>query len=163
MKSLLSKSVLLAVILCSSSFATAANLSEDEMITRGRYVVKVTGCNDCHTPKYGDRSGDVPENEWLIGTNIGYKGPWGTTYAQNLRHMLANKTEAQWVTYAKRMHAKPPMPWYNVNAMDEEDLKAMYQFIHSLGDNNNEVPKELPPGQTPKTPYINFEVITPID
>jgi mono/diheme cytochrome c family protein len=160
MKSLFNKSLATGIFLL-SCLAQAANPTEDEMITRGRYIVKVTGCNDCHTPNYGERNGQVPENEWLIGTPIGYKGPWGTTYAKNLRRLLANKTETEWVTYAKKMQAKPPMPWYNVNALSEEDLKAIYQFIHYLGDNPNKVPKELPPGETPKTPYINFEVILP--
>lgn len=144
-----------------TSYALAEKSGADEIITRGRYVVKTTGCNDCHTPKYGEMNGNVPENQWLIGVGIGYKGAWGTTYAANLRHLLSNKTETQWVTYAKRMRSKPPMPWYNVNAMSDDDLKAVYQFIRSLGDSDNVVPDELAPGVTPTTPYINFEVIVP--
>lgn len=161
MKALIWKTLLTAAILFLTASAFAAEKTDDELIERGRYLVKVTGCNDCHTPRYGERSGNVPETDWLIGTSIGYKGGWGTTYAKNLRHMLADKSEAQWVTYAKRMRAKPPMPWFNVNAMTDDDLKAMYQFIRFLGDNQNQVPEELPPGVEPKTQYINFEVINP--
>lgn len=49
-------------------------------IKRGRYLVKTVGCNDCHTPAYGLKYGEVPEKDWLIGDQVGWKGPWGTTY-----------------------------------------------------------------------------------
>ena len=45
----------------------------------------VASCNDCHTPGYMQKGGAVPVGEWLTGTPVGYQGPWGTTYAANLR------------------------------------------------------------------------------
>ena len=54
-------------------------------IERGRYLVKIAGCNDCHTPGYAQAGGSVPENKWLMGDTLGYQGPWGTTYPVNLR------------------------------------------------------------------------------
>ena len=38
-----------------------------ESIQRGRYLVKIGGCNDCHTPGYLAKAGEVPEDRWLIG------------------------------------------------------------------------------------------------
>ena len=42
-------------------------------------------------------------------------------------------SEEQWLRYVATMQPKPPMPWYNMRAMSEADLKAMYAYIHSLG------------------------------
>jgi mono/diheme cytochrome c family protein len=154
---------LLTLIFMVMSFSTLAKAQENEtqLIQRGRYVAKIAGCNDCHTPRYGDRNSDVPENQWLTGVDLGYKGAWGTTYPANIRHIVARKSEAEWIQYAKSMKSKPPMPWYNVNAMTTVDLRAFYHFVRSLGDSSFAVPRELKPGVEPKTPYIDFEVVVP--
>ena len=54
-------------------------VAEHDSIERGRYVVKIGGCNDCHTPGYVQANGAVPEATWLIGDTLGYRGPWGTS------------------------------------------------------------------------------------
>src|SRR5882724_2198222 len=49
-------------------------------LDRGKYMLIVGGCNDCHTADFAARSGDVPEREWLKGSGkVGFSGPWGTT------------------------------------------------------------------------------------
>ena len=50
-----------------------------------------------------------------------------------------------------------PMPWMNVNKMSEEDAKALYQYIKSLGPKGEHVPEALDPGVEPETPYISLE------
>lgn len=141
---------------------STALASEDLLaIQRGRYMVQVTGCNDCHTPMYGPKDGAVPEKDWLIGVAVGWKGPWGTTYASNLRKIAASMTEEQWKVYMKNLKTRPPMPFYSVNAMTDEDIRAVYKFIRFLGDHENPIPAALPPGETPKTPYFNFDVVLP--
>lgn len=40
--------------------------------------------------------------------------------------------------------------------MKERDLRAICSFIKSLGVAKNAVPSYLPPGETPKTPYIQW-------
>src|SRR5690606_32324318 len=35
------------------------------------------GCNDCHTPGFAEASGNVPGVDQLLGSDIGYSGPWG--------------------------------------------------------------------------------------
>jgi hypothetical protein len=32
-------------------------------IERGRYLVTITGCNDCHTEGYAEARGEIPESE----------------------------------------------------------------------------------------------------
>lgn len=73
----------------------------------GRYVVIMGGCNDCHTPGYGPVHGEVPESLWLTGADTGFNGPWGTTYAANLRLTLSRMTEDQWVEYAHTFETRP--------------------------------------------------------
>ena len=81
---------------------------KDALAGHGRYLVKIGGCNDCHTRGLLPMpAGDVPESEWLKGDRVGWKGPWGTTYAPNLRISLAALTEDQWVQFAHNAKAAP--------------------------------------------------------
>lgn len=75
-------------------------------IDRGRYLVKTAGCNDCHTPGYGLSGGAVEESKWLVGDSLGWEGPWGTTYAANLRLFMQNLTVEQWVQIAGARRAR---------------------------------------------------------
>ena len=81
-------------------------------VARGRYLARIAGCNDCHTPGYAPSGGKVAEKDWLIGDALGWKGDWGTTYPSNLRLVLATMSENQWVDYARKLEARPPMPWF---------------------------------------------------
>ena len=78
-------------------------------VERGEYLVRVTGCHDCHTPLMMGPSGPepdmsrmlsghpqdlvmpeppgLPEGPWVwlgAGTNTAFAGPWGISYAINL-------------------------------------------------------------------------------
>ena len=96
-------------------------------IERGRYVVEIGGCNDCHTAGYADAGGKAAEADRLKGDTLGYRGPWGTTYPTNLRLSLGKMTEDQWLKYAKALMTRPPMPWFNIRTMTEADQRALYQ------------------------------------
>lgn len=125
-------------------------------IERGRYLVSIGGCNDCHTSGFAPSGGETPESEWLLGDSIGYRGPWGTTYAPNLRTYAAELTEEQWVSVAKALRTRPPMPWWALNEMTTEDLRAVYRYIRGLETVDSDVPEFVPPGQQPSTPYIQW-------
>jgi mono/diheme cytochrome c family protein len=127
-----------------------------EIIDRGKYLVTVSGCNDCHTPGYMTSEGKTPEELWLTGDSFGWRGPWGTTYATNLRMRLMDLTEDEWVYYAKHLVGRPPMPWFNLNQMNEEDLRAIYKFIRHLGPAGVKAPSYLTPDKEPSTPYALF-------
>ena len=75
---------------------------------RGKYLVAIMGCNDCHTPLKMTEKGPVPDETRLLSghpqdmklpaapaangpwvwhgaaTNTAFAGPWGVTYAANL-------------------------------------------------------------------------------
>jgi mono/diheme cytochrome c family protein len=48
------------------------------------------------------------------------------------------------------------MPYWALNAMTADDLRAIYQFIRSLGPKGVPAPADLAPGQTPTTPFVLF-------
>lgn len=127
-----------------------------DLAARGEYLVKTTGCNDCHTPGYAEQQGNVDKAQWLTGTPLGYNGPWGTTYATNLRLRLQEMDEAQWLEFSASLRTRPIMPDFAVRAMTQEDRRAIFHFIRSLGPAGQPAPAYLPPGQTPPAPYFSL-------
>jgi mono/diheme cytochrome c family protein len=80
-----------------------------DKIARGKYLVTIAGCNDCHTPlKMGENGPEpdwsrmlsghpdsiavksaarVPEEPWLVtttATTTAWSGPWGVSFTANL-------------------------------------------------------------------------------
>lgn len=140
-----------------SSKSEASAISAKRAIDRGRYLAVVGGCNDCHTAGFGPRDGQVPESEWLMGSGpLGFRGPWGTTYAPNLRKTLANFTEVQWVAYARTLKTRPPMPWFNLNKWSDSDLRALYRYVRQMGPVGEAAQAYLPPDREPKPPFIQW-------
>lgn len=133
-----------------------AQTTDRETLDRGRYLVITGGCNDCHTPGYLQSEGKTPEEQWLTGGTLGWRGPWGTTYATNLRISVPRFTEDQWVTYAKNLRARPTMPWFNLNKTKDEDLRTIYRYITHLGPAGKPAPPYLPPDMEPDPPYVLF-------
>jgi mono/diheme cytochrome c family protein len=128
-----------------------------KQVARGRYLLIVGNCNDCHTPGFAVNEGNVPEKEWLLGSGaLGFRGPWGTTYATNLRLSLSKMTEDQWVKYAKGLKTRPPMPWFNLNQWTDADLRAFYQYVRKLTPVGDPAPEPVPPGREPPWPYLVF-------
>ena len=127
-----------------------------DLVARGEYLVKTSGCNDCHTPGYAEQQGNVDKAQWLTGSPLGYYGPWGTTYATNLRLRLQEMDEAQWLEFSASLRTRPIMPDFAVRAMTEEDRRSIYRFVRSLGPGGQPAPAYLPPGQTPPAPYFSL-------
>lgn len=127
-----------------------------DAIARGEYLVRIGGCNDCHTAGYAERQGEMPTAQWLTGSPLGYHGPWGTTYASNLRLRMQEMSEAQWLAYSGSLRTRPIMPDFTLRAMSEADRRAIYRFVHSLGPAGEAAPAYLPPGQTPPAPYFSL-------
>jgi len=125
-------------------------------IERGRYIAKVAGCNDCHTPGYAMTGGQVPEKNWLVGDGLGWQGPWGTTYPANLRLVLSGMTEDEWVRTAKNLRTRPPMPWFALRDMSEADLRAFHRYVRSLGAAGEPAPAYVPPGSPAHGPVVTF-------
>jgi mono/diheme cytochrome c family protein len=151
------KTLLLCAVLATSLPALAQQSKKtDPSVDRGRYLIKITGCNDCHTAGYAPMGGKVPEAQWLTGDALGWRGPWGTTYPINLRLYMQELTEEQWVKKAKTLTARPPMPWFNLHDMSASDLRAIYHYVRYLGAAGKPAPTYVPPDKTPAQPYVQF-------
>ncbi|MET0378881.1 MAG: c-type cytochrome [Spongiibacteraceae bacterium] len=153
------KSLMVIGLTALGSFHAVPAISSDSQqadLAKGKYLVQLGGCNDCHTAGYAPSGAQTPVQNWLLGDSLGYKGPWGTTYPTNLRQFIQNFSEAQWIAYAQTMKTRPPMPWWVLNAMTTDDLAAIYKFIKSLGPSVATVPSYVAPGQPTKAPYIQW-------
>jgi mono/diheme cytochrome c family protein len=148
-------SLLLPLVLFSLSAPAAEAPTDKKTLERGRYLIVAGGCNDCHTPGYPESDGKTPQAEWLTGSVVGFQGPWGTSYPVNLRLAVQNQSEAQWLARV-RQSMRPPMPWFNLRAMTDADLVAMYRFIRGMGPAGEPAPAAAAPGVAVTTPYIEF-------
>ena len=159
-----------------------AKMTKQEQLARGKYLVTIGGCHDCHTPwtiqpdgkpgpdmsrALSGHPSDYPITENVKLTderftvaiapmNTAYSGPWGTSFAANLTPDKMTGTGI-WTfdifrnTIRNGRHwgvgrpLNPPMPWFNYREMTDEDLEAVFTYIHSLKPVYNEVPEPLPP------------------
>lgn len=135
---------------------SAAKQGSSKQVERGRYLVMITGCHDCHTPNFLVNGGKTPEKDYLTGGTLGWRGPWGTTYPANLRLYFANMSEDEWVQVAKEIQRRPPMPYFSLNAMTAADVRAIYKYIRYLGPAGTPAPKFVPADKAPPQPYVQF-------
>lgn len=146
-----------AVVFTMAASLISAAGTDKKLVEQGKYMVMIGGCNDCHTNGYLQSEGEVPVSEWLKGSSFGWHGPWGTTYPPNLRLFFKDLSEKQWIKMARTLKRRPPMPWFNLNKMKDEDLSAIYHFVKSLkGDPGKPAPAYIAPGKIPPMPYASF-------
>lgn len=131
---------------------------------RGKYLVMVAGCVDCHTP--GTLFGSPDFNRNLSGSELGWNGPWGTTYARNLTpdpETGLGRYKAEEIVAAikggKRLDGTPmlpPMPWQNYAGMTDDDLNAIAAYLLSLPPVKHAVPDRVAPGMKPAGSFLPF-------
>lgn len=103
-----------------------------------------------------------PGNWMLLSPDLtAFIGPWGISYPANLTPDSATGIGA-WgeETFIKTLRTGkhlgqeggrpilPPMPWFNLAKMEEEDLKAIHTYLMSIPPINNRVPAPLSPQET---------------
>ena len=148
---------LLACLVHVASATTARPV--DPLIARGRYLVRFGACNDCHTPQWRESDGNVPVDAWMIGSRIGIREPWGTSYPINVRLWFNQISESQWLFSVRTRGGR--MQWHDLRELTIDDQRAIYRFIRSLGPKGSPVPDEVSPDLEPRTPYIDVRVHTP--
>lgn len=146
-------SALVIAVFCA---APGLALADEVSVEHGLHVSIIGGCHDCHTVGYAESGGKIDPAAALMGSPVGFMGPWGTTYPANLRLVAKAKSEDEFLAYAQGLKTRPPMPWFNVAALSETDIRSLYRYIVSLGDAGAPAPDYVAPGQMPKTPYIVF-------
>jgi hypothetical protein len=97
--------------------------------------------------------------KWAAVTNgdlTAWAGPWGVSFAANLtpdkRTGLGNWTAEQFIkTMRTGKHlgvgrpVLPPMPWFDLNALTDQDLRAVFAYLRSVKPIDNQVPAPIPP------------------
>lgn len=144
-------------------------------VERGRYLVTITGCHDCHSPKLpGGMAPDParplsgrPSTSAVPSALAGevhasldltaWTGPWGWSVASNLTPDkttgLPSKgyTEA---TFLQTMRSgkkpngtqmQPPMPVDVYQNLTDDDLKAIWAYLQTLKPITNAVLAGTPP------------------
>jgi hypothetical protein len=108
-------------------------MTDAQLIERGDYIVRIAGCNDCHTPGYPGERRQGAEGAMARGHAPGLERPVGHDYPANLRLKAADMDDAQWLAYTATLHTRPPMPDFAVRDMSEQDRLAILRFVKSLG------------------------------
>ncbi len=132
--------------------------ADKQAIARGKYLVGVGSCTDCHTP--GHFLGKEDATKFLGGSDVGFAIPGlGVFVAPNLTPDkatgLGNWTPEQIATALTkgttpegRMLA-PAMPWRNYANMTKSDALAIAAYLKSLPPVSHQVPGPFGPTQTP--------------
>lgn len=72
---------------------------------------------------------------------------------------MQHLSEEQWIQVSHAVEFRPPMPWFVLREMTEQDLRAVYRFIRNLGPAGEPAPSYIPPDQEPPKPYILFPYV----
>ena len=157
--------------LCSliSAVALAVPVAEAQTaVERGKYLVTIAGCTDCHTPGYF--LGKPDKTRFLGGSEVGFELPGlGTFYGPNLtpdkETGIGSWTSAQ-VLAALQTGARPDgrllapiMPWHAYASLSQSDASAIVTFLRSLPPVKNKVPG--PFGPTDKPTSFVMKIIPP--
>jgi mono/diheme cytochrome c family protein len=143
----------LALALC---WLTPPAAADEAQVARGRYLVIIAGCSDCHTP--GALIGAPDMKRYLGGSDVGFSIPGqGVFVGQNLtpdkETGIGSWTSEQIIT-AIRKGKRPDgaelsgvMPYAALSHLTDEDALAIVAFLQSLPSVNNRV-RNYKPSET---------------
>jgi mono/diheme cytochrome c family protein len=127
-------------------------------VERGKYLVALAGCSDCHTP--GSFFGRPDVDRFLAGSEVGFEVPnLGVFYGPNLtpdaETGLGAWTSADIVTAIQTgklpdgRELAPIMPWRAFANLTKSDALAIAAFLKTLPPVRNKVPGPFGPKQRP--------------
>jgi mono/diheme cytochrome c family protein len=145
-----------AVVLAFASITPV--VAADPPAVRGKYLVNLGGCFDCHTPGYFFGKPDM--TRYLGGSEVGFEIPdLGVFYGPNLTPDkdtgLGSWTDAQIaaaLTTGVRPDGRvlaPIMPWPAFANLTKDDVGAIVAFLRSLPPVKNKVPGPFGPKEKP--------------
>ncbi len=142
--------------------ATPAAMTLADSIALGERLSYTTGCNDCHTPGFFYNAPDY--TRMLSGSEVGWTGPWGTTYPRNLTPDVETGI-GSWseddIVKAVRTGQRPdgspllpPMPWPNFARMTDLEAHSLAKFLKSIPAIKHAMPPADPPGKPASRPSL---------
>jgi mono/diheme cytochrome c family protein len=126
----------------------APALADDALIARGKYLVAIAGCSDCHTP--GGMLGSADMKRYLGGSDVGFSIPGegvfvGNNLTPDAETGLGKWTPEQIVT-AIRAGKRPDgselsgvMPSASFAHLTDDDAAAIAAFLKSLPPVSNRI------------------------
>jgi mono/diheme cytochrome c family protein/uncharacterized protein YjiS (DUF1127 family) len=137
-----------------------AALGQQTQVERGKYLVGLGGCNDCHTPGYFFGKPDM--TRFLGGSEVGFEIPGlGVFHGPNLtpdpQTGLGTWSAAEIataITTGKRPDGRilaPIMPWHAFANLTRQDVQAVVAFLQSLTPVRNQVPGPFGAGEKPSS------------
>lgn len=133
-------------VIAAAAFTVGSAMAQDASVELGKHISIIGGCHDCHTVGYNESGGKIDDNAALKGSPQGFEGPWGKTFAKNIRLALANMSEDDFITFSNTFQTAPPMPWYNVHELTDIEARSLYRYIKSLpGGLGDPAPAAIPP------------------
>ncbi|MEO5689622.1 MAG: c-type cytochrome [Burkholderiaceae bacterium] len=142
-----------SALACEAGAAPASTRAVASDIESGKHLVLISHCNNCHTAGYAANAGKVPQERWLAGNPVGWRGKGGTVYASNLRLFMQDLSEDAWMQVARVGQWRAPMPWWSLRDYSDDELRAIYRYVRSLKPLGTPAPASLPAGQMPPRPY----------
>jgi mono/diheme cytochrome c family protein len=146
----------IVVVLATAMAAALAvsALAADPRVERGKYLVEIGGCTDCHTP--GNFLGHPDMTRYLGGSDVGFAIPGhGVFVPPNLtpdkETGLGTWTAEQIVaaiTTGERPDGRvlvPSMPWRNYAHLTKYDALAIAAYLKTLPPISNKVPGPFGP------------------
>jgi mono/diheme cytochrome c family protein len=132
--------------------------SAESQIERGKYLVTVGGCSDCHTP--GTFLGHPDMTRYLGGSDVGFAIPgMGVFPGRNLtpdkETGLGGWTDKQIITAftaGQRPDGRtlvPIMPWPALSQLTAADAQAIVAYLRSIPPVKNAVPGPFGPNDKP--------------
>lgn len=113
---------------------------------RGKYLVTIAGCSDCHTPQ--DAHGQ-PLPDMDFGGGFILDGPWGRVASANITPDASGTNgeafmQAVTTGYVSGRKLNQIMPWQNYRKMTGEDVNAIYAYLKTLKPIRHFVDNTLP-------------------
>jgi mono/diheme cytochrome c family protein len=148
----------LAVLAAVCAPAAASLAADPAAVARGKYLVTIASCHDCHTPGYFLGKPDMAR--FLGGSEVGFELPGlgvflGPNLTPDKETGLGNWTDKQVVEAIQqgkrpdnRMLA-PIMPYHAFANLTPQDVNAIVAFLRSIPPVKNKVPGPFGPNETP--------------
>ena len=138
-------------------------------VERGKYLVTISGCNDCHTP--GGLLGQPDPKRILGGSDVGFGDPASGVWVGGNLTPDAETGLGKWTTdqiVAALTKGETPrgrklseiMPWPALSHLAPGDAQAIAAYLQSLPPVNNPTPGPFKAGETPTTPYVSTVIPT---
>lgn len=148
------------IAILSTMVGASATQAADNTVERGKYLVTIAGCNDCHTPGYFLGKPDFAHA--LSGSDVGFTVPGlGAFLGRNLtpdkETGLGKWTDDEIITALTRgirpdgRKLAPIMPWQELAALSTDDAKAIVAYLRTLPPVNHAVPGPFGPNDEPST------------